>query len=198
MEQSTESLDDIARVIVISGASGSGKSTIVQAMIKKFQSLSYAISYTTRSPRPEEKDGREYHFVDKEEFGRLIDSGEILEWEKICEEFYGTGKKSLIPGKTYITELDVKGAVSIKEWGKKNTLTLFLFQPTEVLEDRLRKRGTENEGKMSERLHRSIQETRWALGALGNGIDQIVGQENVESTVESLISNFLYGKSKET
>ena len=135
-------------LIVISGFSGFGKGTVVKRLVSDY-GYELSISATTRSPRTGEEHGRVYFFMDKSEFENLIDYGGFIEWTQYDENYYGTPRKfveeSLNQGKNIILEIEVMGAMKIKEQ-YPDALLIFISAPSiDSLRDRLRGRGTEAE-----------------------------------------------------
>ncbi len=146
----------------MSGPSGSGKSTLIARLREDFPRLSFAVSCTTRSPRPGEIDGREYFFLDHEEFREKTQSGEFIEWEELHGNCYGTLKSELgrlwDEGRLPLLDVDVKGALRVKSL-EPRALLVFVEPPSlEILEQRLRARGTESEEQVRIRLARSCEE----------------------------------------
>ena len=138
-------------LIVISGFSGVGKGTVVKRLVSDY-GYELSISATTRSPRAGEEHGREYFFMDKSEFENLIDYGGFIEWTQYVENYYGTPRKfveeSLDQGKNIILEIEVMGAMKIKEQ-YPDALLIFISAPSiDSLRDRLRGRGTEESADM--------------------------------------------------
>ena len=146
-------------VIVISGPSGSGKSTVIDALCKADETLRESISVTTRNPRPSEVDGVDYHFRSKLEFEKHIARGSFLEWAEYGGNFYGTLKSEITAtheaGKDVILEIEVKGASQIRAQDLSPARSLFIFivpPPFATLEKRLRRRKTESESEVNQRL----------------------------------------------
>ena len=142
--------------IVISGPSGTGKTSVIKALCKGETTLEFSISATTRPPRSDEVDGVDYYFLDQTEFEDLIDRGGFLEWVKYGGHYYGTLKstmESIIEsGKDLVLEIDVHGAKKIKDLGIRYT-SIFLLPPSlESLEKRLRNRKTESDSELQQRL----------------------------------------------
>lgn len=152
-----------ALMIVFSGPSGAGKGTLKNLYMEEFGNRTYfSVSATTRSPRPGEIDGIDYHFVTKDKFEEMIAQNEFLEWAFVHGEYYGTPKQqaydNLSNGKDVIFDIDVQGGLQIKE-KIPNALMIFITPPdTDVLEKRLRGRGTETEDKIVKRLNNAIAE----------------------------------------
>ena len=142
--------------IVISGPSGTGKTSVIRALCKSDPTLAFSISATTRPPRSDETNGVDYHFLDQTEFEDLIQSDGFLEWVKYGEHYYGTLKSTIEStvesGKDLILEIDVHGATKIKDLGIRYT-SIFLLPPSlESLEKRLRNRKTESDSELQQRL----------------------------------------------
>jgi guanylate kinase len=143
-------------VYIISAPSGSGKSTLVDEVRKLVPNLDFSISFTTRSPRGNEQNGREYFFVSREEFQEMIRRDEFLEYADVFGNYYGTAKSVLRQaeerGKDLLLDIDVQGAKQIK--GKlPSALSIFIMPPDrKTLETRLRKRSLDTEGVIQRRL----------------------------------------------
>lgn len=150
---------------VISGFSGAGKGTIVKSLMEKYDNYAVSISATTRNPRPGEENGREYFFKTVEEFKEMIVRGALVEYAQYVQNYYGTPKEyveqQLVQGRDVILEIEIQGALKIKE-KFPDCLLLFVTPPDgKTLEKRLSGRGTETEEVIQERLSRASQE---ALG----------------------------------
>lgn len=150
-------------LIVLSGFSGSGKGTIMKELLSRYpEEYALSISATTRSPRDGETDGREYFFKTKEEFQQMIQKNELLEYAQYVENYYGTPKayveEQLADRKNVILEIEIQGALKIKEQFPE-TLLLFVTPPSaSILKDRLTGRGTETEEVIHSRLSRAVEE----------------------------------------
>jgi guanylate kinase len=179
--------------IVLSSPSGGGKSTIIQRLLAQIPNLLHSISVTTRNPRGSEKNGDPYWFISREEFLRQRDAGELLEWEEVYGDYYGTPRQAAeaaaAAGHQVIFDLDVKGALRLKAM-RPETLLIFLYPPSfDVLERRLRQRGTETE----ERLQNRLAVARWECEQAGR-FDHVVVNDDLEkavAAVQLLIRNFL-------
>lgn len=153
-------------VIVISGPSGSGKGTTVEAMLKERPELKLSISATTRAPRPGEVDGKNYFFLTKDEFESKVKNGEMLEYACYCGNYYGTPKdyveRCTENGDDIILEIDVQGGAQVEKI-MEDAISIFLIPPNkESLEKRLRGRGTEAEEVILQRLSQAQQELKYA------------------------------------
>ena len=142
--------------IVISGPSGTGKTSVIRALCESEPTLAFSISATTRPPRSDEADGVDYYFLDETEFEALITSGGFLEWVKYGGHYYGTLKSTIEStiekGKDLVLEIDVHGAMKVKDLGIRYA-SIFLLPPSlESLEKRLRNRKTESDSELQQRL----------------------------------------------
>lgn len=156
-------MNDAGLLIVLSGFSGSGKGTIMNRLLDRYpEQYALSVSATTRQPREGEKEGREYFFKTKDEFRRMIEQDELLEYAQYVDNYYGTPKsyvkEQLEAQKNVILEIEIQGALKIKEQFPE-TLLLFVTPPSaEVLKDRLTGRGTETEEVIHSRLARAVEE----------------------------------------
>ena len=151
-------------LFVISGPAGSGKGTVVKALLDNHPEIKLSISATTRQPRPGEENGVHYYFITKEEFEGRIENGKMLEYTTYSGNYYGTPEKEVLEamanGTDVILEIEVDGAMQIKK-KIKNSVTVMLTPPNkEVLEARLRGRGTETEDVINWRLDRAKEEIK--------------------------------------
>lgn len=149
-------------LIVISGFSGVGKGTVVKKLIEKYR-YSLSVSATTRAPRPGETDGVDYHFKTVAEFQNLIDYNGFIEWAQYVENYYGTPRKfvedELAKGNNVILEIEVQGAMHIKEQYPDAVLIFITAPDAGILKQRLEGRGTEEEKVIAKRLKRAYEET---------------------------------------
>jgi guanylate kinase len=153
-------------IYTISAPSGTGKSTLCKAILKQIPELSFSVSYTTRPQRNNEINGVDYHFISHSEFQSMIDKKQFAEYEDVHGQFYGTLKSylddSIIQGKPLLLELDVKGAISVKELYSKQTLSIFVKPPSkDVLRLRLENRGTDDKALIKKRLTRIHMELEY-------------------------------------
>lgn len=153
--------------IVISAPSGAGKTTLAQLLIQSLPDLSTSISYTTRPSRGNESDGVDYHFVSAEEFQRMINEGEFLEWAHVHGHRYGSANswttKELMQERDVVFDIDVQGGLQIKERHPDSVL-IFIVPPVfSALKDRLEKRGTEGPEKIAQRLVAATKEIEIGL-----------------------------------
>lgn len=152
-------------LLVISGFAGTGKGTLVHELLEKYDNYALSVSATTRAPRPGEIDGVHYFFKTKEEFEEMIRENRLIEYASYVENYYGTPKEyvqqQLENGKDVILEIEIQGALKIKEQFP-DTLLLFMVPPSaSVLEERLRGRGTETDEVVRKRLHRAVEESEF-------------------------------------
>lgn len=149
-------------LIVISGFSGVGKGTVVKELIEKYH-YSLSVSATTRAPRPSEVDGKDYYFKTVEDFRNLIDYNGFIEWAQYVENYYGTPRKyvedELNKGNNVILEIEVQGAMHIKEQYPDAVLIFLTAPDAKSLKSRLVGRGTEEEHVIAKRLKRAYEET---------------------------------------
>ena len=143
------------RLIVVSGPTASGKSTLWRRLVQR-PGVAFSVSATTRPPRAGETDGQDYFFITPEEFERRAGAGEFLEWARVHGRFYGTPRAgveaALATGRDVVLEIDVQGAAQIRRSGLP-AVSIFVMPPSyEVLEQRLRARGTEDESEIQRRL----------------------------------------------
>ncbi|CUT00084.1 guanylate kinase [Candidatus Kryptobacter tengchongensis] len=174
------------RLIVVSAPSGSGKTTIAKKIIEKFPFIKFSVSATTRPKRDGEVDGRDYFFVTREEFEKKIQNGELLEWEEIYGNYYGTLKSvvedALKNGDVLLFDVDVNGAISIKRKFPDDSVLIFIKPPNmETLKERLRRRRTESEEQLKKRFERVPMELEKAIY-----FDYIFVNDKLEDTVKSV------------
>jgi guanylate kinase len=172
-------------VYIISAPSGSGKSTLVNELLKSVRDLEFSISYTTRGPRGSETDGRQYYFVSRSEFEKMIRDGEFLEHAEVFGNYYGTARRFLQKaeqeGRDLLLDIDVQGAKQIQEKLPGATSIFILPPDRKTLEERLRKRGEDREEVIHRRLvtaSREIEDfTRY---------NYILVNDRLEDSIESL------------
>jgi len=156
------------KIIVFSAPSGSGKTTIVHYLMSQIDNLHFSVSATSRAPRGNEINGKDYYFLTPDEFRAKIQNGEFIEYEEVyAGKFYGTLKqqveKQLLNGENVILDVDVKGGVNIKKIYGKQALTVFVQPPSiEVLKNRLLKRGTDSLEIINDRIRKAEYEITFA------------------------------------
>lgn len=156
-------MDSKGILIVISGFSGAGKGTLMKELLKNYPGqYTLSISATTRQPRDGEAHGREYFFITKEEFEKMIAEDQLIEYARYVDNYYGTPRayveQKLEEGKDVILEIEIQGAMKVKE-AFPETVLLFVTPPTACeLKNRLTGRGTESEAVIDSRLRRAVEE----------------------------------------
>jgi guanylate kinase len=178
------------RLYVVSGPSGVGKSTLIRLVLQQVKDLVYSVSHTTRRPREKEVDGVAYHFVTRETFTKMIEAGDLLEWAEVYGELYGTAFSSLREqtdrNADVILDVDPRGALNLRKIFGDSVLVFILPPSVEVLEKRLRGRGTEGEGVLRGRMSEALREIRECLQ-----YDYLVFNEDLSRSVETLKSIIL-------
>ena len=170
---------------VVSGFSGAGKGTIMKELLKQYDNYALSISATTRQPREGEMHGREYFFMSKEEFEQLIKEEKLIEYASYVGNYFGT-PSSIVEeqrdaGKDVILEIEVQGALQVKE-KFPDTVLLFVTPPSAAeLVSRLRGRGTETEEVISKRMEQAVTES-----ALMNKYDYLVINDSLQEAVETM------------
>jgi len=179
----------MTRVVVLSGPSAVGKSTVVRCLRDRLPDLHFSVSVTTRAPRPGEVDGVDYSFVTEEQFQQLIDRGDLLEWAEIHGGLHRSGtpaapvRTAAAAGRPVLIEVDLAGARAVKQAMPEAT-TVFLAPPSwDALERRLSGRGTETPEAMARRL----QTAKAELAAQGT-FDEVVVNSQLESACSELVS----------
>jgi guanylate kinase len=172
-------------MVIISGFSGAGKGTVVKALTSRYDCYALSISATTRSPRPGEENGREYFFKTKEEFEELIREDALYEYAQYVSNYYGTPKayvqEQMNAGKDVILEIEVQGALKVKEKNPE-ALLLFITPPSAIeLKNRLLGRGTESLEVIEGRMHRAVDEA-----VLMDRYDYLVLNDNLDECVRKV------------
>jgi guanylate kinase len=152
------------KLVIFSAPSGAGKSTLVNYLLPQFPQLSFSISATSRAPRGQEEHGKDYYFLSSEEFKVRVAEDELLEWEEVYSgTYYGTLRTEVeriwSEGKVVVFDIDVVGALNLKKQFGDRALALFVQAPSvEILEQRLRGRGTDSEEKIQQRVAKATIE----------------------------------------
>ena len=190
--------DGMARVIVLSGPSAVGKSSVVRCLRERIPDLHFSVSVTTRAPRPGEVDGVDYRFVSADRFQQLIDEGALLEWAEIHGGLHRSGtvagpiRDAVTAGHPVLIEVDLAGARAVKQ-AMPEVVTVFLAPPTwESLQERLVGRGTETPDVIERRLATARIEL-----AAQDDFDEVVVNRQLETACSELVS-LLVGTTPET
>jgi len=185
----------MSKLIVLTAPSGAGKTTIVKHLLNKLDQLAFSVSATTRKKREGEIHGQDYYFLDEATFKTNIQEGAFVEWEEVYQgQYYGTLKREVerlwTAGKHIIFDIDVQGALRVKEAYPAETLTIFIKPPSEsILFERLRKRDTESPENLRKRINKASLELTFQ-----NNFDQIlVNDVLAEALVEAeqIVQNFI-------
>lgn len=171
-------------LIVISGPSGAGKGTICKALLEKRNDLHISVSATTRQPRKGEVDGVNYHFITKEQFKEGINKGAFLEYAEVYGNYYGTPKAGvqelLDAGKNVILEIDIQGALKVKETAEDGVFIFILPPSMEELKSRIINRGSETEESLMTRFKSAYQEinyvSKYNYAVINDTVDEAVAK----------------------
>ena len=184
------------KVIIFSAPSGSGKTTVVKHLLQNLTSkLSFSISACSRAPRQNEVNGKDYYFLSVEDFKKGIENKLFLEWEEVYPNLlYGTLLEEVervwSNGKAIIFDVDVKGGISLKQHFGEKALSIFVAPPSlDVLEKRLRNRGTESEEDLQKRIGKAVQEMKYK-----SNFDKVLVNENLEKACQEaleMVQDFL-------
>lgn len=186
------------KLIIFSAPSGAGKTTIVQYLLKKVPELEFSVSATTRPPRGEEVNGKDYYFISKEDFLHRVARHEFVEFEEVYSgTFYGTLKSEAEriwgEGKHVIFDIDVEGGLRLKRKYPENALAVFVQPPSlEHLKARLTGRGTDTPEKLKERIEKASKELAYA-----GQFDIVLLNDHLEKAcleAETLVANFIREK----
>ena len=172
---------------VFSAPSGAGKTTLVRYVKSFFDGFDFSVSYTSRAPRPHEKDGVDYFFVSEEDFRNKIKTDFFVEWEEVYPgHFYGTPRQPVLnclrDERSLLLDLDVRGGLAFKKAYPERTVSLFVkVSDLSILEQRLRKRKTESEAKIQMRLEKARLENEQAVF-----FDAIIPNDHLEEAHQFL------------
>lgn len=185
----------MSSVFVISAPSGSGKSTLVGRLTKAVPGLRFSISHTTRAPRGAEREGEHYHFVPVEDFERMIEAGEFLEFATVFGNYYGTHGSELerarAAGVDLVLDIDVQGAAQLSK-KLPDAITIFILPPSrQALEQRLRGRSEDPDSVIERRLGQAAREIR-NYGAY----DYVLVNDDLETSVKALASIVRAGRAR--
>lgn len=183
------------KLFIITAPSGAGKTTIVRHLLNTFDQLGFSVSATTRARRPHEAEGKDYYFMEIADFKKLVEAGAFLEWEEVYEgQFYGTLKKEvdrlLAEGKNVVFDIDVEGALNLKQEYGDRALSIFIKPPSkEVLKERLKNRKTETPESLKKRIEKAEKEL-----AFENKFDKVLVNKQLEKAqqqAENFVREFL-------
>lgn len=170
-------------IIAVSAPSGTGKTTIIKNILKKFPQITFSISATTRPKRVVEKNGVEYFFISEKEFLKKIENNEFVEWEKFYDYYYGTFKstieENINSGISILLEIDVKGALSLKSIYPESHLIYIKPPSFEELVKRLSERKTENKDDFKKRIERAEMELNHT-----NKFDYVIINKDLNKAIE--------------
>lgn len=173
------------KLVVVSGFSGAGKGTTMKALVEGHEEYALSVSATSRKPRAGEEDGREYFFKTREEFEAMIEAGELVEYAQYVGNYYGTPKayveEQLSLGKNVLLEIEIQGALKIKEKFPDAVLIFITTKDAPTLFERLTNRGTEDENTIRKRLMRAAQEAEGV-----EAYDYIVVNDILADCVETI------------
>jgi len=177
---------DSGKIFVISAPSGTGKTTIAKKLKEQVKEIEVITTYTTRKPRPEEKDGRDYRFVQQDEFKKMVEGGEFAEWATVYGNYYGTPKKEMISavkkGKKALLIIDTQGGRSIKKVFPEAVLIGILPQSIKEQERRIRERSGLSEEEIKKRLEAAREERRVILSEY----EYTFINKNLENTIKKI------------
>ncbi|MDE6209084.1 MAG: guanylate kinase [Lachnospiraceae bacterium] len=174
-------------ITILSGFSGAGKGTIVKKLVEKYDNYALSISATTRKPRAGEENGREYFFKTVEEFEQMIENNELIEYASYVNNYYGTPRdyveSQLLQGKDVILEIELQGAMKVKEQNPEVVLIFVTPPSADELKNRLIGRGTEDMDTINARLKRAVYESEFM-----DRYDYLLINDDLETCVEKLHS----------
>lgn len=173
-------------LLIISGPSGTGKTTLCNLLLQEMENFSYSVSVTTRNPRKTENDKSDYHFISKIEFKKMIANDEFLEWALVHGDYYGTPKKfvldNLRQGKDVLLELDVQGGLQVNGKYPRDTALVFILPPDlKELEKRLKGRQTDSLDVIEKRLFNARGELKFV-----DCYDYLIVNDNLETAYRKL------------
>lgn len=178
-------MDNKGLLVVVSGFSGAGKGTLMKALVERYDNYALSVSATTRAPREGERDGIEYFFKTREEFEQMIKEDQLVEYAQYVGNYYGTPKdyvfSNIQSGKDVILEIEIQGALKIKDRFPEAVLVFITTPDAETLKARLVNRGTESLDKINERLKRASEEAEGI-----ESYDYILINDEIKACVEEM------------
>ena len=202
-----EDISSKGKLFVISGPSGAGKGTIIKGLMSQIEDVKLSVSATTRNPRPGEIDGVNYYFVEMDEFQKMIDNGEFLEYARVYENFYGTPKEKVLnqldAGYDVILEIDIQGAMNVKKAFPKAVFIFILPPSMTELRRRITGRGSETKEVIDLRMSKALGELSYMdqydycvvngeVQEAVNRVKSIIVAEHskVSSDIEAILNSF--------
>ncbi|MEI0563204.1 guanylate kinase [Brachyspira pulli] len=175
----------MSNIVVITAPSAAGKTTLIKKYLSNHPNATFSVSYTTRTQRPNEVDGKDYYFIDKEKFEQMINDGDFIEWASVHDNYYGTSFRELEKAddeeKILILDIDIQGALYIKEKGIDANY-IFITPPSmEILKKRLEGRGTETEESIKLRLWNAKRELEYK-----DKFDIIIENDDIDEAYKKL------------
>lgn len=199
-------------LLVMSSPSGAGKTTLSRRLLAADQTITMSVSVTTRPPRPGEMDGKDYHFIGHEEFGRLRDRGELLEYAEVFGNFYGTPKRPVIEalqgGRDVLFDIDWQGTQQLAQAMEEDLVRIFILPPSaEELRERLIRRAQDSAATVAKRMAKAADEiSHWPeydyvivnedINAAGAQIDAILTAERLRRRRRIGLTQFVRGLTK--
>jgi guanylate kinase len=194
-------------MLVLSSPSGAGKTTLSRKLLGEDKSVALSVSVTTRKMRPGEKDGRDYHFIDRKQFDALVDKNELLEWAEVFDNYYGTPKKpvmdALAAGRDVLFDVDWQGTQQLRDKAPNDLVSIFVLPPSiPELERRLHKRAQDDYETIHRRMAKAADEmSHWQeydYVVINHDLDQtfadviaILAAERVKRDRQVGLSNFV-------
>jgi guanylate kinase len=175
-------------MLVLSSPSGAGKTSISRALLAREKALSMSVSVTTRAKRPGEVAGRDYHFIDPESFGLMVNRGELLEHAKVFGNYYGTPRaaveESLAAGRDVLFDIDWQGTQQLRHAARSDLVAIFILPPsTRELEKRLKSRAQDSAKVVAERMAKASDEmSHWPE------YDYVLVNDDLEASVASVVA----------
>ena len=187
---------EIGNLFIISAPSGTGKTTILKKVISGMENIMFSVSHTTRTPRPGEKEGVDYYFVEKDAFQKMLEKGLFYEWAEVHGNLYGTSRNAvqeiIDQGKDIILDIDVQGGLQAMDKVGDKGIFIFILPPSlQELEKRLVNRGTESESVIATRLKNAQGEIR-----IMGKYDYVIVNDSLAEAVEVLKSIIIAERSR--